>query len=195
MEQRNLPAPGESRCSAQSSAPGTARCGKTEGHDGHHQIGGLMWWDDAQAAAARGEPAPATRAGELCCGFAGSNRCCENYPPSEDEGCEKAQEEAERTAREACHGSEWNDYYGCTHPAHDLRAGRRSLLMRVRLYESLLHRIQLHRNVTMDGEKLNRLLDKVSGWSRAHRTGNGELSEQEERENINRWLEKFDEPE
>ncbi len=56
-----------------------------------------------------------------------------------------------------------------------------TLREKVKVYEDLLHRIQLNREVTMDGEKVAMLLDRIGNWSYAHRQGNGEFSEREQR--------------
>jgi hypothetical protein len=52
-------------------------------------------------------------------------------------------------------------------------------------YEDLLHRIQLLREVTMDGDAVRELLDNICRWSYAHRQGNGELSELQQQKLIN----------
>jgi hypothetical protein len=56
---------------------------------------------------------------------------------------------------------------------------------RVRVYEALLHSIQAAR-VTGEGERLYKLLGRVNNWSYAHRAGNGELSDKELQQQINR---------
>jgi len=50
---------------------------------------------------------------------------------------------------------------------------------RLKLFEDAFHRIQLYREVTMDGAKVIELLDIIGDWSYAHRAGNGELSDRE----------------
>jgi hypothetical protein len=51
---------------------------------------------------------------------------------------------------------------------------------KVEMYEAVLHRIQLYREVILDHDKLIKLLDNIGRWSYAHRRGNGELSEEEQ---------------
>jgi hypothetical protein len=62
---------------------------------------------------------------------------------------------------------------------------------KVYVYETLLHRIQLHREVTMDAKRVMELLDLICAWSRAHRAGNGELSEDEQQDLIKKAYERF----
>jgi len=45
---------------------------------------------------------------------------------------------------------------------------------KIAVYESLLHKIQLYREVTMNNDGVIRLLDSIGNWSYAHRAGNGE---------------------
>lgn len=47
---------------------------------------------------------------------------------------------------------------------------------KVEVYESLLHRIQMHSSVTMNADALGELISLINSWSYAHRQGNGELS-------------------
>ena len=51
---------------------------------------------------------------------------------------------------------------------------------KIDMYESLLHDIQLFAAVVMDGEKVQRLINNICGWSYAHRQGNGEYSDEEQ---------------
>lgn len=59
-----------------------------------------------------------------------------------------------------------------------------SLEEKIRVYEALLHQIQLHRSVTLNREKLLNLLDKIDRWSYAHRVGNGALSDEQQQAKI-----------
>lgn len=65
------------------------------------------------------------------------------------------------------------------------------VLHRLSVLESLLHRIQIAREVAMDADKVVALLDKICTWSRAHREGNGELTEKEQQERIDKAFEAF----
>lgn len=51
----------------------------------------------------------------------------------------------------------------------------KTLRRKVEIYESLMHEVQLFRSVTMDEPALIHLLDCISEWSYAHRSGNGEI--------------------
>lgn len=48
-----------------------------------------------------------------------------------------------------------------------------------RIYESVFHRLQMC-EITGDNGKVREILEKICNWSYAHRSGNGELSEDEE---------------
>lgn len=52
---------------------------------------------------------------------------------------------------------------------------------KIAMYESLLHDIQMYREVTMDGDKVRQLLDNIGSWSYAHRQGNGMLTESQQK--------------
>lgn len=56
---------------------------------------------------------------------------------------------------------------------------KKTPLMRekVQVYEQLLHDIQFHREVTMNGAAVQDLLNKIGAWSNSHRRGNGEYDE------------------
>ncbi len=72
------------------------------------------------------------------------------------------------------------------------RVKKPTLKRKVEVYERLLHNIQLHYAVTCNNEELKKLLEKISTWSYAHRCGNGEYSDNEQQEYINRCFEKLD---
>jgi hypothetical protein len=63
---------------------------------------------------------------------------------------------------------------------------------KIELYESILHRIQLLREVTMDATRLRELLDQIGNWSYSHRVGNGVLSERQQKNIINKNLKKME---
>ena len=65
---------------------------------------------------------------------------------------------------------------------------------KIAIYERLLHNIQLHREVTMNGQAVKELLDRICDWSYSHRSGNGELSESEQRSRVKTRLLAFDLP-
>lgn len=66
------------------------------------------------------------------------------------------------------------------HAVESYEGELRDLREKVEMYESLLHKIQLHCQVTMDHEKVRTLVGNICAWSYAHRCGNGELSEDEQ---------------
>ena len=53
---------------------------------------------------------------------------------------------------------------------------------RIRQYEHFLHDLYFASSVTMDAKRVGELIDNASRWSYAHRQGNGELSEREQRQ-------------
>ena len=59
------------------------------------------------------------------------------------------------------------------------------------MYENLLHKIQMFYSVTMDSAKVKKLLDNISAWSYAHRSGNGMLSDDEQQERIDRAFDRL----
>ncbi len=56
---------------------------------------------------------------------------------------------------------------------------------KIEKYERLLHQIQLYYAVSLDSQKVKKLLDRISSWSYAHRSGNG-LSDKEQQKRIDR---------
>lgn len=54
------------------------------------------------------------------------------------------------------------------------------LAKKVEVYETLLHKIQMHADVTMNADKVAQLIRNICNWSYAHRCGNGEHSEEEQ---------------
>lgn len=55
-----------------------------------------------------------------------------------------------------------------------------SLHRKVQVYENFLHLLQMYAEVTMNPDKVRRLIERACSWSYAHRQGNGELSEEEQ---------------
>ncbi len=51
---------------------------------------------------------------------------------------------------------------------------------KVVMYETLLHKIQLHAAVTMNSKAVGDLIGNICNWSYAHRCGNGEHSDEEQ---------------
>ncbi len=66
-----------------------------------------------------------------------------------------------------------------------------SLREKIYQYESFLHSLQLHAEVCMDHEKTKRLVSNACSWSYAHRSGNGEYSDEEQETIINKAFHKL----
>jgi hypothetical protein len=58
-----------------------------------------------------------------------------------------------------------------------------SLEKRVEVYEAVLHRLQLCQ-VSGNEIAMQKLLERIWNWSYAHRSGNGELTDEEQQERI-----------
>ena len=54
------------------------------------------------------------------------------------------------------------------------------LQRKIEKYERLLHLLDLNYSTAMNSKNVRSLLDNISNWSRAHRVGNGMLSEEEQ---------------
>lgn len=65
------------------------------------------------------------------------------------------------------------------------------LRKKVEVYETLLHKIQMHADVTMNVNKMRQLIRNICNWSYAHRCGNGEHSEEEQAEIVQRAFDKL----
>lgn len=66
-----------------------------------------------------------------------------------------------------------------------------TLRQKVETYERLLHAIQLHKEVTMNNNRLNALLNNICAWSYAHRVGNGTLTPRQQNKLINEAFKKL----
>ena len=64
---------------------------------------------------------------------------------------------------------------------------------KITVYEGLLHDLHFASSVTMDSKRVGEILDKISRWSYAHRQGNGELSNVEQQELIDKAFQKLKE--
>ena len=64
---------------------------------------------------------------------------------------------------------------------------------KIQKYEELLHKIQMCAEVTMDNEKLKRLISNICRWSYAHRAGDGMLTERQIKKNIKEKFNKLTE--
>ena len=66
-----------------------------------------------------------------------------------------------------------------------------TLRQKVKMYESLLHDIQMYSEVVMDGTKTAKLIGNICNWSYAHRQGNGALTDKEQRALINKAFQRL----
>lgn len=73
----------------------------------------------------------------------------------------------------------------------ELLAENALLRKKVEVYESLLHRIQANAAVSMNVNNVHQLIKNICDWSYAHRVGNGELSDEEQNEYIQRAFDKL----
>jgi hypothetical protein len=62
---------------------------------------------------------------------------------------------------------------------------------KVEVYEQLMHELHFASSVSMSHERVMQLLEIISHWSYAHRCGNGEYSEEEQQEIIDRSFERI----
>jgi len=58
-------------------------------------------------------------------------------------------------------------------------------------YEELLHKIQLNAEVCLNDENMRRLISNICDWSYAHRRGNGELTDEEQQNCIDKCFNKL----
>jgi hypothetical protein len=61
-----------------------------------------------------------------------------------------------------------------------------TLKQKVDKYEKLLHSIQLNAEVILNENNMKRLISNICAWSYAHRRGNGEPTEKQQRDMINK---------
>lgn len=64
---------------------------------------------------------------------------------------------------------------------------------KLEIYETFLHRLAIPYGVSMNPERVKKGLDIVWDWYRAHSDGNGELSQEEIEDNINKSLRRMEE--
>jgi hypothetical protein len=62
---------------------------------------------------------------------------------------------------------------------------------KVRVYEQFLHLLQMHAEVTLNGEMMRRLISNACRWSYAHRCGNGELSDEDQQKLVDAAFERL----
>jgi hypothetical protein len=67
----------------------------------------------------------------------------------------------------------------------------RILREKVEVYEDVLHSLQLYAAVTGDQAAIAHVLSITCDWSYAHRSGNGELSEEEQANRVRYHFDRF----
>ena len=63
--------------------------------------------------------------------------------------------------------------------------GTPTLEQKVKMYEDLLHFIQMNAEVSMNFDRVKGLIGNICHWSYMHRAGNGEPTEEEQQAMIN----------
>jgi hypothetical protein len=63
---------------------------------------------------------------------------------------------------------------------------------KMKVYENLLHEIQMNVEVNMDPAAVREILNRICRWSYAHRQGNGEISDAVQQELIDGAFWKLD---
>jgi hypothetical protein len=58
-------------------------------------------------------------------------------------------------------------------------------------YELFLHYLQMYAEVTLDNKRVKKLIERACSWSYAHRQGNGELTNAEQRKLIKAAFDKL----
>ena len=61
------------------------------------------------------------------------------------------------------------------------------------LFRHLMHRIQMHYAITLNSEEVKNMLKLIDSWSYAHRVGNGQLTEEEQQEKVDKALQNIEE--
>ena len=62
---------------------------------------------------------------------------------------------------------------------------------KIRVYEDLLHAIQLNAEVAMNSDNVGKLILNICRWSYAHRCGNGELTDEQQEELIDKAFDRL----
>jgi hypothetical protein len=52
------------------------------------------------------------------------------------------------------------------------------------VFHDAFHYLHTHAQITMNYEKVTEMMSAISGWSYAHRSGNGELTEEEQQARV-----------
>ena len=59
------------------------------------------------------------------------------------------------------------------------------------VFHAAFHYINTHAAITMNSDKVREMISAICSWSYAHRCGNGELTEEEQQEEIDKSFEKI----
>lgn len=62
----------------------------------------------------------------------------------------------------------------------------------LKIYRAFFHAIDLHYNC-MNNEKVTEAVQLISRWSYAHRSGNGELTEHEQKQRVDSVIKRMEE--
>lgn len=62
---------------------------------------------------------------------------------------------------------------------------------KIETYELFLHMLQMYAQVSMNDAGVRRLIDNACNWSYAHRRGNGEYTDEEQQELIDKAFRKL----
>jgi hypothetical protein len=52
------------------------------------------------------------------------------------------------------------------------------------VFHQVFHHINLHASITMNADKMQEIIGAICSWSYAHRSGNGELSNEEQQARV-----------
>ena len=52
------------------------------------------------------------------------------------------------------------------------------------VFHQVFHHINLHASITMNAEKMQGIIGVICSWSYAHRSGNGELTDEEQQARV-----------
>lgn len=63
---------------------------------------------------------------------------------------------------------------------------------KIAVYENLLHELQMNAEVNMNEAAVREIVNRVCRWSYSHRAGNGEFSEKQVQENIDKAFWRLD---
>ena len=59
------------------------------------------------------------------------------------------------------------------------------------VFRRVFHHINTHFSITHNAGKMHEIIHAISSWSYAHRVGNGELSDEEQQERVDRAFDRI----